>query len=186
LLEIKDCRLSYCTMNVTSTGTTAQKNNSFLQITGGSTLWLQNTINCTGIKGTFALISGIYAVNTLTATDSYLVFGCATVDSNTVNLETGTMAEFMAINAGRNTVNLKTGATLYSDITSLNNLSNTFNNTGGTLVRTSDAQIFAALATIKASLISDPTGGSTIDTEARSAISAIIDVLQTYNMIATS
>jgi len=155
LLEIKDCRLSYCTMNVTSTGTTAQKNNSFLQITGGSTLWLQNTINGTGIKGTFGLISGIYAVNTLTSIDSNLIFGCATVDSNTVNLETGTVAEFMAINAGRNTVNLKTGATLYADITSLNNLSNTFNNIGGTLVRTSDAQILTAIAAITGSATGD-------------------------------
>ncbi len=155
LLEFKDCRLSYCTMNITSSGSSAQKNNSYLQITGGNTLWQQNTINCTGIKGTLALITGIHAVNTLTTTDSYLVFGGATVDSNTVNLETGTVAEFMAINAARNTVNLKTGATLYADITSLNNLSNTFNNTGGTLVRVSDVQVLTAFGAITGATTGD-------------------------------
>jgi len=154
LLEIKDCRLSYCTMNITSSGTLAQKNNSYLQVTGGNSLWLQNTINCTGLKGNIALCGGgIYAVNTITSTDSYLIFGPAIVDSNTVNIETGTIAEFQALNAGRNTVNLKTGATLYADITSLSNLSNTFNNTGGTLIRVSDTQILTAVSLVSSTIV---------------------------------
>lgn len=155
LLEIKDCRLSYCTMSVAATGTEGQKGNSFLQVTGSNSLWQQNTITCAGIMGTLALVSGIHAVNTLTATGCNLVFGCATVDTNTVNLETGTTAEFMALNAGRNTINLKTGATLYADITSLANLSNTLNNTGGTLVRVSDAQILAAFGVVAGATAGD-------------------------------
>lgn len=155
LLEIKDCRLSYCTLAVAATGTTTQKQNSYLQVTGSNSLWQQNTITCTGILGTLALVSGIHAVNTLTATGCNLVFGCATVDTNTVNLETGTAAEFMALNAARNTINLKTGATLSADITSLANLSNTLNNTGGTLVRVSDVQVLAAIAAMASSATGD-------------------------------
>lgn len=186
LVEFKDCRASYCTMVVSASGTTAQKNNAYVQATGGTTLWQQNTIACTGVNGTLGLISGIHAVNTFTATGCYLVMGCATVDSCITNLEAGTVAEFMGMNAVRNTVNLKTGATLYADINALNNFNNTLNNTGGTLIRVSDAQVFAALQTLKASAISDPSGGDTIDSESRTAINAILDVLQTYGMIATS
>jgi hypothetical protein len=36
----------------------------------------------------------------------------------------------------------------------------------------------------QASLISDPTGGSTIDAESRTAINAIIDALQSYGIVA--
>ena len=36
------------------------------------------------------------------------------------------------------------------------------------------------------SLISDPSGGSTVDDEARAAIDAIIDALQAFGIVATS
>jgi hypothetical protein len=38
----------------------------------------------------------------------------------------------------------------------------------------------------RAELIPDPTGGTTVDTEARTAINAIIDALQAFGIVATS
>jgi len=147
LLEFKECRLSYCTMNVSSTGTTAQKNNSYIQITGDSNLWQNNTINITGINGFAGMTGGAYVSNTVTVTDSYFCPGCSCVDSCTVNLESGSTSEFFSMYAVRNTTNLKTGATLYADITALADMSNTFNNTGGTLIRVSDPQVRTTVLT---------------------------------------
>ncbi len=38
----------------------------------------------------------------------------------------------------------------------------------------------------QAALIADPTGGTTTDAEARTAINAIIDALQAFGIVATS
>jgi len=144
--------MSGATLNVTATGTTAEKNDSYIQVTGDDSLWQNNTINITGIKGFAGLTGGAYVSNTVTVTDSYFCPGCSCVDSNTVNLETGSVAEFFSMYAVRNTINLKTGATLYADITSLvggsdASIDNTLNNTGGTLVRASDSQVRSAALT---------------------------------------
>jgi hypothetical protein len=138
LLEIKDCRLSYCTMAIEATGTSGQLSNSYVQVTGANGLWLQNTITCTGIKGTLALVGGLYAVNTLNAYNCYLVMGAAVADTNTINLESGTLAELGGGFPERNTTNLKTGATLYADglfagNSLLTGYKNVLSNTGGTL-----------------------------------------------------
>lgn len=154
LLEFKDCHMGG-ELNVTATGTTAEKSDSYLQVTGDDNLWMGCTINITGILGFAGMTGGAYVGNTVTVTDSYFCPGCSCVDSNIVNLEDGSTSEFLSMYAVRNTVNLKTGATLYADITALANLSNTFNNTGGTLIRVSDTQVKATFEQIASAAIGD-------------------------------
>lgn len=55
------------------------------------------------------------------------------------------------------------------------------------------ADIVFTIATLRttvlgspSALISDPSGGATVDAEARTAINAIIDALQAANIVATS
>jgi len=145
LLEIKDCHMGG-TLNVTAIGTDAEKNDSYIQVTGDDNLWMDMIINITGIRGFAGMTGGAYIGNTVTITDSYFCPGCSCVDSNVVNLETDSESEFLSMYAVRNTINLKTDATLYADITALANLNNTLNNTGGTLIRVSDAQVQAGVA----------------------------------------
>jgi hypothetical protein len=133
-------------LNVTATGTDAEKNDSYIQVTGDDNLWMDMIINITGIRGFAGMTGGAYIGNTVTITDSYFCPGCSCVDSNVVNLETDSESEFLSMYAVRNTINLKTDATLYADITALANLNNTLNNTGGTLIRVSDAQVQAGVA----------------------------------------
>jgi len=155
LFEFKETRMSGVTLNVTATGTAGEKSDSYIQVTGDDSLWQNNIINITGIKGFAGLTGGAYISNTVTITDSYFCPGCSCVDSNIVNLEIGSESEFLNMYAVRNTINLKTGATLYADITALANLSNTFNNTGGTLIRVSDAQVLATFGAITGATTGD-------------------------------
>jgi hypothetical protein len=156
LLEIKNCRLSHATINVSATGTVAEKADTWFQVTGAeSTLWLSNAINVTGVMGEAAILSGTYEGNTFTATGSLFTSNAATMLTNTFNVETGTTARVKSVSAKGNTINLKTGGTLYADITALANDSNALNNTGGTLVRVSDAQVLAAIAAIASSATGD-------------------------------
>jgi hypothetical protein len=148
LLEFKETRLSGVTLNVTATGTTTEKKDSYIQVTGDNSLWQNNTINITGIEGFAGMTGGAYVNNVVTITDSYFCPGCSCVDSCTVNLEANSESEFLSMYAVRNTVNLKPDATLYADITALVGMNNIFNNTGGTLHRISDVQVLAAFSNI--------------------------------------
>ena len=56
---------------------------------------------------------------------------------------------------------------------------------GGDEIRVETGGKITAAGT-QASLISDPTGGATTDTQARTAINAIIDALQGVGIVATS
>jgi hypothetical protein len=154
LLEFKQCHMGGH-LNVTASGTTAEKQDSYIQVTGDDNLWMGCTINITGIQGFAGMTGGAYVSNTLTVTDSYFCPGCSCVDSCTVNLESGTTAEFFSMYAIRNTVNLKTGATLYADITALADMDNTLTNTGGTLHRASDKQVLAAFEQLASAAAGD-------------------------------
>jgi len=57
--------------------------------------------------------------------------------------------------------------------------------TAAELNKLSDAGEVVASGT-QAALISDPDGGTTADTEARAAISSIIDALQAFGIVASS
>ena len=154
LLEFKDCHLGGH-LNVTANGTTAEKQDSYIQVTGDDNLWMNCTINITGIQGFAGMTGGAYVGNEVTVTDSYFCPGCSCVDSCTVNLEAGTTAEFFSMYAIRNTVNLKTGATLYADITALADMDNTLSNTGGTLHRASDKEVLAAFEQLASAAAGD-------------------------------
>jgi len=174
LLEFKETRLSGVTLNVTANGTAAEKSDSYIQVTGDDSLWQNNTINITGIEGFAGMTGGAYVSNIATITDSYFCPGCSCVDGCTVNLETGSESEFFSMYAVRNTVNLKTGATLYADITALASLGNTFNNTGGTLIKSSPASGIA---------IAD-AGGYFIGTDVETAMQEIGSTLsEPFNTI---
>jgi hypothetical protein len=154
LFEIKDCRMSHATVNVTANGTTAEKADTWFQVTGAaSTLWLVNTVNVSGVMGEVAILSGAYESNVFTATGSIFTGNAATLLTNTINIETGTTARVKAVSAKDNTINLKTGGTLYADITSLADDGNTLNNTGGTLYRVSDKQVLTAASLISSTMI---------------------------------
>jgi len=154
LFEIKNCRLSHATVNVTATGTVAEKADTWFQVTGAeSTLWLVNTVNVTGVMGEAAILSGAYESNAFTATGSVFTGNAATLLTNTINIETGTTARIKAVSAKGNTLNLKTGGTLYADITALADDGNTLVNTGGTLYRVSDKQVLTAISLVSSSIV---------------------------------
>jgi hypothetical protein len=154
LLEFKQCHMGGH-LNVTASGTTIEKQDSYIQVTGDDNLWMGCTINITGIQGFAGMTGGAYVNNTLTITDSYFCPGCSCVDSCTVNLESGTTAEFFSMYAIRNTINLKTGATLYADITALADMDNTLTNTGGMFHRVSDKQVLAAFEQLTSAAVGD-------------------------------
>jgi hypothetical protein len=166
LLEFKDCHMGG-TLTVTATGTTAEKQDSYIQVTGDDNLWMGVTINITGIQGFAGMTGGAYVGNTITVTDSYFCPGCSCVDSNVVNLEAGSVTEFFSMYAVRNEIHLKAGATLYADITALANMGNTLYMEGGTLIRCSDAQVNASVL----------TGLSTATAEAITAEDTILSAL---------
>jgi hypothetical protein len=148
LLEFKDCHMGGV-LTVTATGTTDQKENSYLQVTGDDNLWMGMTINITGILGFAGMTGGAYVGNTVTITDSYFCPGCSCVDSNVTNLEAGSITELFSMYAVRNTINLKSGATLYTDITAMADMDNILNvSAGSTLYCCSDKPILGAFERI--------------------------------------
>lgn len=55
---------------------------------------------------------------------------------------------------------------------------------GGTAITKTAAELNNVASGTQAAAISDPTGGTTTDTEARAAINDILDALQTFGIIA--
>lgn len=130
LAEISDC-----SVNTGKWTVSCSVSGAYVQISGGTTIWTSD-IDLSGVTGVVSCQSG-YFEGTHTFTNCYMEIIGFENYNGIINLEAGTEAHIGGALCIGTTVNLKTGATVYIDATSASGI--TLNNTGGTLILTTES-----------------------------------------------
>jgi len=162
---------------------TATTGNFFYQardVAGSSNTVVINgeSLTTPAFVSTVANVSSSTAPNYgLTLLDSSSSFAQVTLPAGTVPAA-GTTKSFRTIDA---TNSAQVIVQDYIDGT----LTQPMNSVGDTLILISDGNAWNILVPVLGSSISDPSGGGTVDTEARTAINALIDRLEDAGIIAT-